>query len=187
MGEVIPIRATLEQINAAPDMDKVRTVDEIQRALGAVGYSIAEREVEKPWGAYLRLENSDAEPFIEDFFPGLTLEEAQLGMPNAELSPKILVVAPGQRLSWQRHNRRAERWSFINSGLYVRSDTDVQGEPIVAKSGDVVQFAREERHRLIGSPDNYTFVAEIWQHTDPTNPSDEADIVRIEDDYKRSA
>ena len=28
-------------------------------------------------------------------------------------------------------------------------------------------------------------VSEIWQHTDPNNPSDENDIVRISDDYGR--
>jgi hypothetical protein len=28
-------------------------------------------------------------------------------------------------------------------------------------------------------------VAEIWQHTDPENPSDEDDIVRVSDDFGR--
>jgi hypothetical protein len=29
-------------------------------------------------------------------------------------------------------------------------------------------------------------VAEIWQHTDPGNPSNEDDIVRLADDYSRA-
>ena len=42
-----------------------------------------------------------------------------------------------------------------------------------------------ERHRLVGL-ENWGVVAEFWQHTDPDHPSDEDDIVRVQDDYKRS-
>jgi hypothetical protein len=41
-----------------------------------------------------------------------------------------------------------------------------------------------ERHRLIGL-DDYGVIAEIWQHIDTENPSDEDDIVRVQDDYGR--
>jgi hypothetical protein len=37
---------------------------------------------------------------------------------------------------------------------------------------------------LIGL-DDWGIVAEIWQHTDESNPSDEDDIVRLQDDYSR--
>jgi hypothetical protein len=43
---------------------------------------------------------------------------------------------------------------------------------------------KEERHRLIGL-DSWAIVAEIWQHTDIENPSNEEDIVRIQDDFGR--
>ncbi len=33
--------------------------------------------------------------------------------------------------------------------------------------------------------DTFGIVAEIWQHTDPTNPSEEDDIVRLQDDFGR--
>jgi hypothetical protein len=33
--------------------------------------------------------------------------------------------------------------------------------------------------------DDYAVVAEIWQHTDINNPSDEDDIVRWQDDFER--
>ena len=39
------------------------------------------------------------------------------------------------------------------------------------------------RHRLIGL-DDYAVVAEIWQHTDKI-PSDEEDIIRVQDDFGR--
>jgi mannose-6-phosphate isomerase len=41
-----------------------------------------------------------------------------------------------------------------------------------------------ERHRLLGL-NEWGIIAEIWQHTDATDPSDEDDIVRLQDDYGR--
>ena len=51
-------------------------------------------------------------------------------------------------------------------------------------TGDQIRLKKEERHRLIGLSD-FAVIAEIWQHTDPNNPSDENDIVRLSDDYGR--
>ena len=148
-------------------------------------YTVEEINTDKPWGAYIRLANDDAEDFIKEFFPGLTLKEAQLNIEGAELSPKILITSPEQRLSWQMHHRRAERWTFLTSGGYHKSSTDDQGELNIAHPGDVVQFMQGERHRLVGLKGDYTVVAEIWQHVDPENPSDEDDIIRLQDDYIR--
>ena len=50
--------------------------------------------------------------------------------------------------------------------------------------GDQITLTQGERHRLIGL-DDYGVVAEIWQHTDKKNPSDEEDIVRVQDDFGR--
>ena len=33
----------------------------------------------------------------------------------------------------------------------------------------------------------FAVVAEIWQHTDPEHPSDEDDIIRLQDDFGRSS
>ena len=52
------------------------------------------------------------------------------------------------------------------------------------KEGDEIKLYKGERHRIIGM-DEYAVVAEIWIHTDKDNPSDENDIVRIQDDYDR--
>ena len=102
-----------------------------------------------------------------------------------ELSPKILIVAPQQRLSWQYHTRRAERWRFLTEGTYVKSNTDEPGELTHMQPGDVIQFEKGERHRLIGLPGSYSLVAEIWQHLDSKAPSNEEDIVRFAYDYNR--
>jgi hypothetical protein len=47
-----------------------------------------------------------------------------------------------------------------------------------------VKLQQGERHRLIGLA-GWGIVAEIWQHTDASNPSDEDDIVRVQDDFGR--
>ena len=122
---------------------------------------------------------------MHEFFPGLSPQEARLGIDGIELSPKILIVAPGQRLSWQYHHRRAERWAFLTDGSYNKSLDDDPRDPVIAEAGNVVQFEKSERHRLNGVNGGYVVVAEIWQHTDADNPSNEEDIVRLYDDYAR--
>ncbi len=158
-----------------------RVIDELRMN----EYHVVEVNDQKPWGAYIRINNDNAQQFIAEFFPGLSISDARLGVENAELSPKILIVSPGQRLSWQFHNRRAERWTFLTSGAYMRSDSDREGELITTEKGDVIQFLKGERHRLIGAETGHVIVAEIWQHTELDHPSDEDDIIRVSDDYKR--
>ena len=106
---------------------------------------------------------------------------------SGKLSPKILVVAPQKRLSWQYHHRRAEIWKLIGgSAGVVISDTDEENEAQHLQIGDIVQLKQGERHRLIGL-EGWGIVAEIWRHTDANNPSDEDDIVRLQDDFGRGA
>ena len=104
---------------------------------------------------------------------------------SGKLSPKILVVAPGKRLSWQYHHRRAELWRVVQGQAgVIRSENDIQGELEILNLGDLVTLKQGERHRLIGL-DDFAVIAEIWQHTDSNHPSDEDDIVRVEDDFGR--
>lgn len=166
--------------------DKIEMIADIIGFATKAGYTVADVDDTKPWGGFVRFDYKDGDRFIAEFFPDVNPVEARLGNPNAELSPKILLVAPEQRLSWQVHARRAERWKFLNDGGYHKStDPDNPGEIIEAHTGDEVQFEAGECHRLIGANNHYTLVAEIWQHIDKNNPSDEADITRLQDDYKR--
>lgn len=148
-------------------------------------YRVTEANEARPWGAFYRIDPAQTGQFLTEFFPGLSIEEAKLGREDIELSPKILVVYPGERLSWQFHNRRAERWRFLTPGAYYRSESDEQGPLHTAQADEVVQFGAGERHRLCAPTTNYTIVAEIWQHTDPKEDSAEDDIVRLQDDYDR--
>ncbi len=102
-----------------------------------------------------------------------------------KLSPKILIVKPNARLSWQYHHRRAEIWRVYKGECgIIRSKTDKENEMKTYVEGDQIKLKQGERHRLIGL-DDYCLVAEIWQHTDKNNPSNEEDIVRVQDDFGR--
>jgi len=105
---------------------------------------------------------------------------------EGRLSPKILIVNPNSRLSWQFHYRRKEIWRvYKNSVGIFRSMDNNQNEMEILNEGDIIKFQTEERHRLVGLS-NFGVVAEIWIHTDLNNPSDEQDIVRLQDDYSRN-
>ena len=175
----------IKQVSIESSRYKHHIFNDIVRLSQQYGLVIDDVDLNKPWGWYIRFESNNAEKFVGEFFPGLTMEQAQLGNPEAPLSPKFLLVSPGEILSWQYHDRRAERLAYITDGGYFKSKDDEQGGLQTAKAGDVVQFDKSERHRLVGNKDSYVLVAEIWQHTDPDNLSDEVDIVRLEDKYKR--
>ena len=49
---------------------------------------------------------------------------------------------------------------------------------------DQIVIKQGERHRLIGLNET-SIVAEIWQDTDTNHPSDEDDIIRVQDDFGR--
>ena len=52
------------------------------------------------------------------------------------------------------------------------------------ETGQQLTLQKGERHRLIGLV-GWGILAEIWQHTDTAHPSDEDDIVRVQDDFGR--
>ena len=88
-------------------------------------------------------------------------------------------------MSWQYHNRRAEIWQvYKGTAGIIRSNSDVENEMEVYNEGDQIVLQQGERHRLIGL-NGTSVVAEIWQHTDATYPSDEDDIIRVQDDFGR--
>ena len=136
----------------------------------------------RPWGGFFVIEEEDTAKFIDTFFPGVLPEQVDH---MDRISPKILVVAPAKRLSWQYHLRRSELWTVVGGTvLIVTSDSDMEGVPRLMQTGDIIELKQGERHRLIGT-DNWGVVAEIWRHTDKDHPSDETDIIRINDDFGR--
>ena len=154
----------------------------IENEIKSVGFSIVSKDFERPWGGFLVIDESQAQDFSNKFFKGLDVNTLKIG---GKLSPKILIVKPNARLSWQYHNRRAEIWQVYKGTVgIIRSDSDEENEMKEYNVGDQIILKQGERHRLIGL-DETSVVAEIWQHTDATHPSDEDDIIRVQDDFGR--
>jgi len=154
----------------------------IQQEIESYGFTIIAKDFERPWGAFLVIKEEEAQDFANQFFDGIDVETLRI---KGRLSPKILIVKPDARLSWQYHHRRAEIWQVYKGEVgVIRSDDDTEGELVRFKKGGQVRLTQRERHRLIGLED-YGIVAEIWQHTDSI-PSDEEDIVRVQDDFSRN-
>ena len=154
----------------------------VQEYLEKMKLKISFRDDKRPWGGFLGIEESDVKDFTRIFFPGTEFPGLEQGK---KLSPKILLVEPGKRLSWQYHKRRAEVWKVLQGPVeIVTSDSDNQSAGKLFNEGDIIQIAREQRHRLKGLT-TWGIIAEIWQHTDKAHPSDEDDIVRVDDDFGR--
>ena len=136
----------------------------------------------RPWGGFFVIEEKDAQKFADTYFNKLDVQSLKI---SGKLSPKILLVKPESRLSWQYHHRRAETWRIVKGEVgIVRSFNDTESAVVNYKEGDLITLQKEERHRLVGLKD-WAIIAEFWQHTDPSNPSNEDDIVRVQDDYSR--
>jgi len=164
------------------DTPKELIFENIAEYLHHQNLKISKQDSTRPWGGFFVIEEDEAEKFIELYFPHLTKEALSI---SGKLSPKILVVAPGKRLSWQYHHRRAEIWKLIGgvAGI-VTSESDEEKETTNLTIGDIIQLKQGERHRLIGL-ETWGIVAEIWQHTNAEDPSDENDIIRLQDDFGR--
>jgi len=155
----------------------------VQSELESYGFTVVAKDFGLPWGGFLVIDEDQAQIFANRFFDGLDVQGLMI---DGKLSPKMLIVNPGSRLSWQFHRRRAEIWQVYRGTVgVIRSDDDVQGAMEELQEGVQIKLAKGERHRLIGLAD-FGVVAEIWQHTERV-PSDEEDIVRVQDDFNRQS
>ena len=107
----------------------------------------------RPWGKYEIL--ADAEDF----------------------KSKVITVNPGERLSYQSHDRRAEHWIMISGEGEVTLDDEVHK----VKGGDHIFIPLKAKHRIACTGKQPLRFAEV-QLGDYFG---EDDIVRYQDDYKR--
>ncbi|WP_162343119.1 cupin domain-containing protein [Cyclobacterium salsum] len=164
------------------ELTKTAIFKKVSEWLDSYDYQIVSKDENRPWGGFFVIDERQIKQFREQFFSEIELTDAQM---KHKLSPKILLAGPGKRLSWQYHHRRAEIWKLVaGEGGVITSDTDQEGALKTLAIGEVVRLRQGERHRLLGLG-NWAVVAEIWMHTDPENPSDESDIVRVQDDFAR--
>lgn len=163
-------------------LSKETLFQETEQKLREQQFNISSQDQSRPWGGFFVIDEAQAQDFANTYFDSMPVEELKI---SGKLSPKILLVAPHKRLSWQYHHRRAEIWKVVKGTVgVVTSDTDEEGALKVLNPGDLITLRQGERHRLVGL-EGWGVLAEIWQHTDAENPSNEEDIVRVQDDFGR--
>jgi mannose-6-phosphate isomerase-like protein (cupin superfamily) len=92
---------------------------------------------------------------------------------------KRIEVRPGERLSYQTHEHRAEHWAVVQGTATCTLD----GEMVEIKTGGSIDVGIGVPHRIANLHDEDLVVIEV-QRGDYTG---EDDIVRYDDDYGRGA
>ncbi len=111
-------------------------------------------ENRRPWGSFTVLEEKD------------------------KYKVKRIEVLPGRRLSYQRHEKRAEHWMVVGGKARVT----LGGDEVDLMEGKAIDIPRGANHRIANpGPDSLTFI-----EIQTGNYFGEDDIVRLEDDYGRS-
>ena len=91
---------------------------------------------------------------------------------------KRIEVHPGKRLSYQFHEHRAEHWFVVEGQGTVTLDGATSG----VRRGDTVDVGLRTPHRIENHGDEPLVFIEVQHGTS----FEEADIVRLEDDYGRA-
>jgi mannose-6-phosphate isomerase-like protein (cupin superfamily) len=170
------------ELKLSPHFKKTEVFDTVKTFLEYHNFRIISSDETRPWGGFYVIDESQSTQFINFFFKDVPDAKSTS---VEKLSPKILIVEGSKRLSWQYHYRRAEIWKVIEGEVgVITSPTDEEGDVQGKKVDDIIILKQGERHRLVGT-NGWGVIAEIWQHTDSANPSNEDDIVRLQDDYGR--
>ena len=90
---------------------------------------------------------------------------------------KELVVNPGERLSLQKHQRRAEHWTVVSGEALVT----VGEREIPLKPGQSVDIPKGAVHRIMNPGEIPLVIVEVQMG----DYFGEDDIIRLEDDYDR--
>ena len=145
------------------------------------GLEVVDQDFNRPWGGFLRFDEGSLEAFFEAYWQGV-----DTGVGGGRRDPKVLVVAPAQGLSLRLPHRRSELWRVLDGPVLVQHGPDMDNlTSDVLLPGDVIHLPCGHIHRLAANLTAWGRVAEIWIHEDADNPSDESDIIRLQDDYAR--
>jgi mannose-6-phosphate isomerase-like protein (cupin superfamily) len=130
-----------------------RMVDEYMRLYERIAER-EKREDHRPWGFYRILSDDE------------------------DCKVKRITVYPGQRLSYQRHQKRAEHWYIFHGKSVVTLD----GKDIEVGEGEAIDIPRGSFHRIRNpGPDDVVFI-----EVQTGDYFGEDDIERVEDDYGRA-
>ncbi|MBE9516267.1 MAG: glycosyltransferase [Proteobacteria bacterium] len=115
--------------------------------------ALEQRENHRPWGYYENLLEQDDHKIKE------------------------LIVNPGERLSLQKHQRRAEHWTVVSGEALVTVDE----KEILLKTGQSVDVPKGSVHRIMNPGDIPLHLVEVQMG----DYFGEDDIIRLQDDYNR--
>ena len=127
-------------------------------------------------------------------YPGTAMEEFELLPPGyVEERPwgkfivledtrthkvKRLILKPGKRLSYQRHQKRTEHWVILSGrAIVILDDVSTEHQP-----GDTIHVPVGAKHRLINAHPEEDL---IWIEVQRGSYFGEDDIERFEDDFGR--
>jgi len=108
----------------------------IKSILNKNNLNIISKDINRPWGGFYLINESQTKMFSNLFFNKLDLSKFKY---SGKLSPKILVVKPKKCLSWQYHYRRSEIWSVIKGYIKViKSDDNTEKKEFILNEGDQI-------------------------------------------------
>ncbi|MBP2232948.1 mannose-1-phosphate guanylyltransferase/mannose-1-phosphate guanylyltransferase/mannose-6-phosphate isomerase [Azospirillum agricola] len=138
------------------DRDHAQDVKRIVDRLKASGRgeSVNHRKVHRPWGAYQSLHTGE------------------------RFQVKSLTIAPGSRLSLQKHHHRAEHWVVVNGTALVTRDA----EQVLVYENQSIYIPIGTIHRLENPGKVPLTIIEVQSGS----YLGEDDIVRLEDSYGRN-
>lgn len=92
---------------------------------------------------------------------------------------KRIEVLPGKRLSYQKHSQRAEHWFVVEGTAKVTLDD----KEIIVRAGESIDIPIGAAHRVENPGDVNLMFIEVQRGS----YLGEDDIVRLQDDYGRTA
>lgn len=145
---------TLDRQHCRHEVEMRFTCRRMAHEYVAVYHKILEnRENYRPWGHYVNLLERDDHKIKE------------------------LIVDPGERLSLQKHRRRAEHWTVVSGEALVT----VAEKEIPLKLGQSVDVPKGAVHRIMNPGEIPLVIVEVQMG----DYFGEDDIIRLEDDYDR--
>ena len=117
--------------------DNIGIYSKIKEEIDTLGFNVVDYDFNRPWGGFLVIDEKQRSLFISTFFNDININLSK----DTRLSPKILIVDPNSRLSWQYHFRRKEIWKIYKGSVgVIRSKNDIETKINIHKSGDTITF-----------------------------------------------
>ena len=100
--------------------------NKIKDKILSLGFKVNSEDFGRPWGGFLVIDEDQSQKFSNQFFGGTKINNLKI---SGKLSPKILIVKPNTRLSWQYHERRGEIWRVFKGKVgVIISQNDTENE-----------------------------------------------------------